>query len=181
VAALTGIALGLGIVLLATGLGIGWLRRFALSPLERLAYGGALGLAAVSYGVALFASLHWLMGLWGLLVIVVAGGLWGWRISWRSLRGGWTHRSWLNALGWGVSGLILLLTLILCALPPDGNEWDSLAYHLAYPKLYLKAGGMVEVPFMHQSYFPPLMDMRVLCEGISLGGGAVDGAGDCGL
>lgn len=161
-AALTGIALGLGIVLLATGLGIGWLRRFALSPLERLAYGGALGLAAVSYGVALFASLHWLMGLWGLLVIVVAGGLWGWRISWRSLRGGWTHRSWLNALGWGVSGLILLLTLILCALPPDGNEWDSLAYHLAYPKLYLKAGGMVEVPFMHQSYFPPLMDMLFL-------------------
>ena len=65
--------------------------------------------------------------------------------------------------------LLALLSLLLCALPPDGNEWDALAYHLAFPKLYLQAGRMVEIPFMHQSYFPPLQDMLYLW-GLSMGG-----------
>ena len=65
--------------------------------------------------------------------------------------------------------LLALLGLLLCALPPDGNEWDALAYHLAFPKLYLQAGRMVEIPFMHQSYFPPLQDMLYLW-GLSVGG-----------
>jgi 4-amino-4-deoxy-L-arabinose transferase-like glycosyltransferase len=54
-------------------------------------------------------------------------------------------------------------------LPPDGNEWDALAYHLAFPKLYLQAGRMAEIPFMHQSYFPPLQDMLYLW-GLSVAG-----------
>jgi 4-amino-4-deoxy-L-arabinose transferase-like glycosyltransferase len=57
----------------------------------------------------------------------------------------------------------------VCALPPDGNEWDALAYHLAFPKLYLQAGRMAEIPFMHQSYFPPLQDMLYLW-GLSVAG-----------
>ena len=65
--------------------------------------------------------------------------------------------------------LLALLSLLLCALPPDGNEWDALAYHLAFPKLYLQAGRMVEIPFMHQSYFPPLQDMLYLW-GLSVAG-----------
>jgi hypothetical protein len=68
-----------------------------------------------------------------------------------------------------LSAALALLSLLLCALPPDGNEWDALAYHLAFPKLYLQAGRMVEIPFMHQSYFPPLQDMLYLW-GLSVAG-----------
>jgi hypothetical protein len=68
----------------------------------------------------------------------------------------------LIVAGWCLVGALLLMGLLLCLLPPDGNEWDALAYHLAFPRIYLQAGGMVEIPFMHQSYFPPLLDMLYL-------------------
>jgi hypothetical protein len=71
--------------------------------------------------------------------------------------------------GWCLVGVLLLMGLALCLLPPDGNEWDALAYHLAFPRIYLQAGGMREIPFMHQSYFPPLLDMLYLL-GLWLGG-----------
>jgi 4-amino-4-deoxy-L-arabinose transferase-like glycosyltransferase len=79
------------------------------------------------------------------------------------------HRLPQAALLIALTVLLALLSLLLCALPPDGNEWDALAYHLAFPKLYLQAGRMAEIPFMHQSYFPPLQDMLYLW-GLSVGG-----------
>lgn len=157
-----GIALGLLITFLSIGVGVSTLRRFTLLPLERLAYGGALGLAFLSYGVALFAWLHWLGGLWGLLAVWLVLGIWGWWRDGFSLKNPENDGSFLNRFSWGMASLLFLLGLVLCLLPPDGNEWDALAYHLAYPKIYLQSGGMVEVPFMHQSYFPPLLDMLFL-------------------
>jgi hypothetical protein len=76
---------------------------------------------------------------------------------------------WVQVVLITLSAALALLSLLLCALPPDGNEWDALAYHLAFPKLYLQAGRMVEIPFMHQSYFPPLQDMLYLW-GLSVAG-----------
>ena len=76
---------------------------------------------------------------------------------------------WSQVVLYGCSAALVLLSLLLCALPPDGNEWDALAYHLAFPKLYLQAGKMMEIPFMHQSYFPPLQDMLYLW-GLSVAG-----------
>ena len=76
---------------------------------------------------------------------------------------------WVQAALLALSAALGVLSLLLCALPPDGNEWDALAYHLAFPKLYLQAGRMAEIPFMHQSYFPPLQDMLYLW-GLSMGG-----------
>jgi len=160
---MAGLLQGLVIGWLATGVGVLLLRRLPLTFWERVAYGGALGLGLLAYGVALLAALHWLSGLWGLLGALATAGLWGWgsvlrRRDW----GGQAGRIGSYALVWGLVGVLLLLGLVLCLLPPDGNEWDALAYHLAFPKLYLQAGGMVEVPFMHQSYFPPLLDMLYL-------------------
>ena len=76
---------------------------------------------------------------------------------------------WVQAALLALSAALGVLSLLLCALPPDGNEWDALAYHLAFPKLYLQAGRMAEISFMHQSYFPPLQDMLYLW-GLSMGG-----------
>jgi len=170
---MAGLLIGLGLGLLATGAGARLLHRLSLSFWEQIAYGGALGLGLLAYGVALFAALHWLAGLWLLVGAVVIGGGWGWLIllrAWRLEKQPVPKgRSPLYGLMWGLVGLLLLMGLVLCLLPPDGNEWDALAYHLAFPKLYLQAGGMIEVPFMHQSYFPPLLDMLYLL-GLWLGG-----------
>jgi hypothetical protein len=42
--------------------------------------------------------------------------------------------------------------------PSDSLDWDSLAYHLAVPKLWLQAGSIYYIPFIHQSNFPFAVD-----------------------
>jgi 4-amino-4-deoxy-L-arabinose transferase-like glycosyltransferase len=59
--------------------------------------------------------------------------------------------------------LILLFALIasivvLSLVPPVAK--DELVHHLAVPKLYLKHGGMYEIPFMPFSYYP--MNLQLL-------------------
>ncbi len=53
----------------------------------------------------------------------------------------------------GVVGFIALL----CLVPPVSR--DALVHHLAVPKLYIKAGGMVEIPTMEWSYYPMNLDL----------------------
>jgi len=50
-----------------------------------------------------------------------------------------------------LSALILSIA-ILCCVPPVSR--DALIYHLALPKLYLKHGGIYEIPSLVFSYFP---------------------------
>jgi hypothetical protein len=59
--------------------------------------------------------------------------------------------------------IILLLALVasiivLSLVPPVAK--DELVHHLAVPKLYLKHGGMYEIPFMVFSYYP--MNLQLL-------------------
>ena len=53
----------------------------------------------------------------------------------------------------GVVGFIALL----CLVPPVSR--DALVHHLAVGKLYIKAGGMVELPTMEWSYYPMNLDV----------------------
>jgi len=52
----------------------------------------------------------------------------------------------------GLLGLCFLSIVLLSLVPPVAK--DELVHHLAVPKLYLKHGGMVEIPFMDFSYYP---------------------------
>ena len=57
----------------------------------------------------------------------------------------------------------LILTgaiVILASVPPVSR--DALVHHLAVPKLYLKHGGIYEIPFMVFSYYPMNLDMLYL-------------------
>jgi hypothetical protein len=65
--------------------------------------------------------------------------------------------------------VVLLLVLIaawvtavsiLAAVPPVSR--DALTHHLAVPKLYLDAGGMVELPAIRFSYYPMNLDLLYL-------------------
>ena len=63
----------------------------------------------------------------------------------------------------GVPLLVLLVILIACiiilaSVPPVSK--DALVHHLAVPKLYLKHGGMYEIPSLLFSYYP--MNLHLL-------------------
>ncbi len=69
-----------------------------------------------------------------------------------------------------INSPVLMLTAFLCALtaavvilscvPPVSR--DALVHHLAVPKLYLRHGGMYEIPAMPFSYFPMNLDLLYL-------------------
>ncbi|HRK22087.1 MAG TPA: glycosyltransferase family 39 protein [Fimbriimonadaceae bacterium] len=71
----------------------------------------------------------------------------------------------------GVFILALLFAWIGALGPSDANDWDSLAYHLAVPKMWLEAGQIVEVPFIHHSNFPFAID-NLFIWGLKWGGAA---------
>ena len=62
--------------------------------------------------------------------------------------------------------LLVLITLlissiiILSSVPPVSR--DALTHHLVVPKLYLKHGGMYEIPSIVFSYYPPNLDLLYL-------------------
>jgi 4-amino-4-deoxy-L-arabinose transferase-like glycosyltransferase len=58
---------------------------------------------------------------------------------------------------WSGSLLLLVATLLLCALPPTAR--DELTHHLNIPRLYVRAGRIIQVPMAPYSYYPMLLDM----------------------
>jgi len=56
--------------------------------------------------------------------------------------------------------LVVLCIVLLSLVPPVSK--DELVHHLAVPKLYLKHGGMVEIPSMDFSYYPMNVDLLYL-------------------
>lgn len=68
-------------------------------------------------------------------------------------------------------GLGLLMALAGVLAPSTPMDWDSLAYHLAVPKLWLEAGKIDVIPYIHQSNFPFAVDSLFLL-GLKWGGQA---------
>lgn len=57
--------------------------------------------------------------------------------------------------------LALIVSVFLLALVPPISK-DALTHYLAVPKLYLKKGGIYEIPFMPYSYYPMNLDLLYL-------------------
>jgi len=57
--------------------------------------------------------------------------------------------------------VILVVSIVLLSWVPPVSK-DELVHHLAVPKLYLKHGGMVELPFMEFSYYPMNLELLYL-------------------
>jgi dolichyl-phosphate-mannose-protein mannosyltransferase len=67
---------------------------------------------------------------------------------------------WIGFLLCVVIGTLIACIIILSCVPPVSK--DALVHHLAVPRLYLKHGGMYEIPFMSFSYYPMNLDLLYL-------------------
>ncbi|MCH8978871.1 MAG: glycosyltransferase family 39 protein [Armatimonadetes bacterium] len=141
-----------------------------LDPAERLGLGGLLGLASVGL-LTLFVGLMpdgLSFGLYvvsGLVVVgaafsVAKGRLRDWKFSSQG-----PH----DLLGGAALGIVGLLALVAVLAPSLAADWDSIAYHLAVPKLWLEAGQIHYVQGIHQSNFPAAID-NLFIWGLKWGG-----------
>jgi 4-amino-4-deoxy-L-arabinose transferase-like glycosyltransferase len=69
------------------------------------------------------------------------------------------HRAGVAVLATALVAMVAAV-LILASVPPVDR--DALTHHLAVPKLYLKHGGMVEIPWIPFSYYPMNLDLLYL-------------------
>jgi len=168
--------LPLALVLIAAGAGMASLRRLRClpeGPTAAFVWGAALGLGMMAYGVQALGLLGWLrppilLGWAGLLFIAGLPALWWWA---RSLP--WSARSWRESVSWRIAGWdgvatvallaaclgIALLTLPGALAPLSPMDWDSLSYHLAAPKIYLRRGAIGLIPYDSHTSFPFTMEM----------------------
>lgn len=124
-------------------------------PAERFGLGGLLGLGAIGW-LTFFLLLvpgairHWQVA----LAVVLAAGAWaGWRRS-SSNQGAGPAATTPNRLVPLALAAMLFVPLVNALAPSDSMDWDSLAYHFAVPKLWIEAGRMEYIPFIHHSNFP---------------------------
>ena len=65
--------------------------------------------------------------------------------------------NWVGRGIWVAITVIVLTEIILGLVPPTAR--DELTHHLAIPRLYARAGRIIEVPFAPYAYYPMLLDM----------------------
>lgn len=152
------------VLLLFPSLGVGniiagrWtdhLERSAMTGIRGLIGLGTMGLATLLIGL-IPGGLNW--GFYVFLIIPVAGYInlyFTLERPWPKLRppGG---LGLLFPLAIGIA-LIFALTGVLA--PSTPLDWDTLAYHLAVPKMWLANGQIGFVSFIHHSNFPQIVDM----------------------
>ncbi|MCH7903677.1 MAG: hypothetical protein IH944_03815 [Armatimonadetes bacterium] len=131
----------------------------SLDPAERFGVCGLLGLGSVGL-LTLFVGLipgglNW--GVYFIVVLVLALAVFG-------LVNG-HHQELRLKLPTGLSllfplavGVIGLLSLVAVLAPSVASDWDTLAYHLAVPKIWLQGGQIEYVQGIHHSNFPLSID-----------------------
>lgn len=135
--------------------------RFGLSGLVAL---GSLGTFCLFVGLF---SVNAIVYLFGALVIIRALFFRKEPIGWKLYRqirdafkgNGPRGNEWVFLSAIKLCEIIVLIGVLA---PPDTQEWDSLAYHLAVPKLWMAQGHITYVPYIHQSNFPGAFDYLYL-------------------
>ncbi len=176
------------LILISSGLGRVLLRRCTVlssAPIERFAYGTALGLGIGALGVFALGMAgllsFWPISAWWLLLAGIGlvgtirnvGDALQWLVRGRPTRlfrlpNGDTDLTYVNLIA-PLAVLVLTGTVLFCVCacfqPPAGHEWDALAYHLADPKVFLSQHRITVLPTEHHSNFPFLMEM-LYCVGL---------------
>lgn len=89
--------------------------------------------------------------------VVVAGAAWKGSKFWRSAFESAKPQG-MGLFGAAGFGLMMLFPLVAGLAPSTTMDWDSLAYHLAVPKMWLAANQVGYVQTIHHSNFPFALD-----------------------
>lgn len=167
-----GLLVTLGFCAGASGLGLVAFRRWLEDedPAARLGMAGALSLGLIG---TLTLFLGWLTGgfRWGVFLVGVAG-LVGLVCLVREARSGrvpLARPQGTDQLFFVGLGVAVLIAVVGALAPADTLDWDSLAYHLAVPKMWLAAGQSHFISFIHHSNFPFAID-NLYIWGLAWGG-----------
>jgi len=155
VAVIIAAAFGAGACLLARL--PGWQSRW-----ERFVYATALGLGILAYAVLGVGLVGWLRLP---VVLTIIGFMLACHIARPKAESGPEASAdvqqpspaiWAAAL---CLSAIALLALLAALVPPGETDWDGLSYHLAVPKIYVRAGGIHYIGWMSHSNFPFTWEM----------------------
>ncbi|MDR3692541.1 MAG: glycosyltransferase family 39 protein [Fimbriimonas sp.] len=145
-----------------------WMDGF--DPAEMVGVCGVIGLGTVGLATLFLGLIPGGLG-WGVLVVWV-GALFGISRLVQPFKEGAFRiakpegSSLLFALAVGVASLFALVGVLA---PSDTLDWDTLAYHLAVPKLWIQAGQIQFIPTIHHSNFPATVDALYIW-GLTWGG-----------
>jgi hypothetical protein len=141
--------------------GLGWsLFKRLLAPLDPAAQIGIGGLLALGLLGTLMLFVGLVPGLLPAMWIPLVAGIAGLYLGYRAWRPELKPRlpegpyRLIPAILALLSGFVLVSVIA----PSDVSDWDTLAYHLAVPKLWTEAGRMFSVPGIHHSNFPFAVD-----------------------
>ncbi|MGC8843854.1 MAG: hypothetical protein ACP5QS_07930, partial [bacterium] len=143
------------VVALAYGIGGRILRRIRppnLNNGEKAIFSIGIGLGIIAY-LVFFLGIAGLLNKWAILTLLLFLTVLSLRRINLKLRP--------NLRDFPLELLVLIPCIIAVLLPALSPpfDWDGLAYHLAVPKLYLKAHKIYWIKFIHHSNFPFLMEM----------------------
>jgi 4-amino-4-deoxy-L-arabinose transferase-like glycosyltransferase len=140
-----------------------WVFKSEISREENATFGVLLGAGIASLLILMTGLLKWFhppvfMALFGLL----AWGAWREKSAvWKALKD--LVRLLKEPVSWpvGFGALVLFAGLMrgwaASGAPP--TDWDSLAYHLAFPKIYLQNGALVRLPWSENAHYPMNTEM----------------------
>ena len=161
---------------LAFGLSVGAVSHRFLSrslstthPAAAFGLSGLVGLGAV--GVVYFMLGLRSTGLVYILNVIGVAGLWVLFGSSRKLlpfRSAPTGLEWLAVLAVAFACFVGLVNVLA---PSVMSDWDTIAYHLAVPKIWLADGQIHPISYIHHSNFPGTVDMLFMW-GLQWGGQA---------
>jgi hypothetical protein len=141
--------------------GAGLLKRLApdLDPAEHAGVGGIIALGLVGT-LTLFIGLIPGGLAWGIYLVgavVIAAAAVGFKSAGNPLTISKPEK-WPFMVIAAAFGITMLVALLGVIMPSTQMDWDSLAYHIAVPKMWLAAGQIHEIAWIHHSNFPFAVD-----------------------
>lgn len=128
-----------------------------LDPAERFGLGGIIGLGLMGTVIGLVGYLNLNLGLGLAMLMVVAGVVSSARSGdWKSAGFSLPKTGGLAATAFLI--LMLVFPTVGVLAPSSTMDWDSIAYHLADPKIWIQTGAAQPMPWEHHSFFPGAVD-----------------------
>lgn len=127
-------------------------------PAAKIGIFGLIGLGIAGTLVFFIGMASLAFATLSVTALVAIGGLMGWSKLLKQSALKIKRPEGPNLLFPLVIGLALLMALAGVLAPSTMNDWDSIAYHLAVPKLWLQNGKIEVISYIHQSNFPFTVD-----------------------